>query len=242
MKLKEEIERIKSLFTEERLFGNLIEDDNPDKDNDKKIDYAEFEDAGSEINIKQAKEFIRASGEGTVLDIEDCDTTVKSVPHLKCIKEALDSDSRFKKIYELFKQSETIGCTFQLTRIKAYLDNTTLNGLITGDYIPSNTKLSLTLWQKGRYKGNKKTFALLMEFTKPIEFKLGNDREYEKVKEVRLRGSLDNNCKIEHVWIAELRGTKKKARKEISHKFDTENEILNLANTKISDFLSMIKT
>ncbi len=245
MNLKEEIERIKSLFTEERLFGNIIESTNPDKDNNKKIDSSEFEASGGEINIKQAKEFIRKSGNLTVLDVEDCDSTVNSIPHLKCIKEALDGDSRFKDIYELFLQSKTIGCTFQITRINAYLDNTTLNDIITeGDYNAENTKLTLTLWQKGNYMGEKKTFALLMEFNDPVKVNGVDAKNFEEVKEIRLRGSLDDSCKITNVWIAELKGNKEggSSRMKSYYKFKKGNRIKNLSNVTISTFLNNIKT
>jgi hypothetical protein len=204
MKLKEEIERIKSLFTEERLFGNLVEVDNPDKNMDKKIDSDELEDAGGEIGIKQAKEFIRKSGKVTVLDVEDCDVTVESVPHLKCVKDALD-DSDFKDMYQLFHQSLTIGCTFQITRVNRILDFEKLSDAITGDYTSSNTKLTITFWERGKYQGEKKTFAIFMEFSTPLTKIEGiGGKTHNNVDWFRLRGSIDDSCNVTNVWMDQI--------------------------------------
>ena len=206
MNLKEEIERIKSLFTEERMFGNLVREvENPDKNIDKKIDSSELEDVGGYISIKQAKEFIRKSGKLTVLDVEDCDTTVDNTPHLKCVKEAL-VDSKFKDMYQLFHQSMTIGCAFQITRFNGILEGIeAFTDAITGDYSVSNTKLTLTIWEKGKYKGNKKTFALLLEFDTPLAKIDGiGDIVTEKVSWVRLRGVLNDSCDINNIWVDQI--------------------------------------
>lgn len=61
--LNEEIKRIKSLFTEDRLFGNLVnEATNPDTSGDGKIDSSEFTASGDEIDTDEAMEFLIASG------------------------------------------------------------------------------------------------------------------------------------------------------------------------------------
>jgi len=61
--LNEEIKRIKSLFTEDRLFGNLVnEATNPDTSGDGKIDSSEFTASGNEIDTDEAMEFLIASG------------------------------------------------------------------------------------------------------------------------------------------------------------------------------------
>ena len=59
--IKEEIERIKKLFTEERLYGNLInEQGNPDNITvDGKIDAAEFTGSGNVIDSAEAAAFLR---------------------------------------------------------------------------------------------------------------------------------------------------------------------------------------
>lgn len=60
--LNEEIKRIKSLFNEDRLFGNLVnEATNPDTSNDGKIDSTEFDASGNEIDTDEAMEFLIAS-------------------------------------------------------------------------------------------------------------------------------------------------------------------------------------
>lgn len=60
--IKEEIERIKSLFTEERLYGNLVKEQvtNPDEDGNFVIDAAEFTASGSDITADEAKLFVQS--------------------------------------------------------------------------------------------------------------------------------------------------------------------------------------
>lgn len=61
--INEEIKRIMSLFNDDRLYGNLInEATNPDTDGDKKIDSSEFAASGDEIDGDEAKEFLKSLG------------------------------------------------------------------------------------------------------------------------------------------------------------------------------------
>ena len=61
--LKEEIKRIKDLFTESRLYGNILnESTNPDTNNDGKINKTEFEASGEEIDGDEAKLFLKGLG------------------------------------------------------------------------------------------------------------------------------------------------------------------------------------
>jgi hypothetical protein len=61
-KINEEIERIKSLFTEERLYGNLVKEQvtNPDSNGDFVIDTTEFTASGNDITADEAKLFVNA--------------------------------------------------------------------------------------------------------------------------------------------------------------------------------------
>lgn len=59
--ISEEIKRIKTLFTEERLYGNLVEATNPDSDLDGVIDATEFSDSGNEIDRVEAELFLTSS-------------------------------------------------------------------------------------------------------------------------------------------------------------------------------------
>ena len=59
-RLKEEVERIKNLFTEERLYGNLISEGNPDTNSDGVIDGDEFTASGSDINTDEASAFLKS--------------------------------------------------------------------------------------------------------------------------------------------------------------------------------------
>ena len=61
--LKEEIKRIKDLFTEGRLYGNMVnEATNPDTNNDGKIDSSEFSASGNEIDTEEGKLFLKGLG------------------------------------------------------------------------------------------------------------------------------------------------------------------------------------
>ena len=57
--LKEEIKRIKELFGDERLYGNLITETNPDTNADGKIDKDEFGVSGEEIDADEAALFLQ---------------------------------------------------------------------------------------------------------------------------------------------------------------------------------------
>jgi len=59
--INEEIKRIKTLFTEERLYGNLVEATNPDVNADGVIDATEFDDSGNEIDRVEAEMFLTSS-------------------------------------------------------------------------------------------------------------------------------------------------------------------------------------
>ena len=98
--LKEEILRIKKLFTEELLWGNLIKEQNPDADGDKIITSVEFNaidptgnfDANDKIDVDIATDFIKGSGLNVVKKAHDSDRD-KNVQHL-CY-----SKSNMKKFY-----------------------------------------------------------------------------------------------------------------------------------------------
>ena len=59
--INEEIKRIKTLFTEERLYGNLVEATNPDSDLDGIINATEFTASGNEIDRVEAEMFLTSS-------------------------------------------------------------------------------------------------------------------------------------------------------------------------------------
>ena len=61
-KINEEIERVKSLFTEERLYGNLVKEQstNPDSDGNFVIDATEFTASGNEITPEEAQLFVQS--------------------------------------------------------------------------------------------------------------------------------------------------------------------------------------
>lgn len=216
MNLKEEINRIKSLFTEERLYGNLVNEtaENPDKDGNKVISKAEFKDTGFEITPEEAMEFIDSSSDKKILRIEDCDTVIENTGHLKCVKEAFDDSSVWEGREQIFKQSASVGCAIQMTRVNAYLDVNFMKTIFDNksEYNPTNTLSTLTFWQFGRYKGLQKTFALLMEFKDPIPkcvyFDSGKSMTVTDVKFIRLRGGMNDSCDITDLYMDQVEHSK----------------------------------
>ena len=58
--IEKELKRIKSLFTEDRLYGNLVNEQltNPDTNGNFVIDATEFAASGDEITADEAKLFV----------------------------------------------------------------------------------------------------------------------------------------------------------------------------------------
>ena len=103
--LKEEILRIKSLFNDDRLYGNLI-----------KEAYAEDTDGDGNIDKDEAMDFLYDQGfnilKGGSSSKDTCDTDVDSIPHLKCVKKILDDNSID---YDVYKQGTLEGCVILVT-------------------------------------------------------------------------------------------------------------------------------
>ena len=70
--ISEEIKRIKTLFTEERLYGNLVEATNPDTDLDGVIDATEFTASGNEIDRVEAELFLTSSSKPNANLVDYC--------------------------------------------------------------------------------------------------------------------------------------------------------------------------
>lgn len=243
MSLKEEIKRIKSLFTEERLFGNLVEGENPDTDKDGKIDSEEFKDAGNTISADDAQEFLKKSAGLTYFDDKDCDQVVEDTPHLKCVKDAFDSVAYLKDEDQTFFQSSDTGCAIQITRLNAIFDFKPLIDTIeySSEYTASNTNLTITFWERGKYMGETKTFAIYLQFNTPLTnfytYNKNNDpKDNKEVSAIRLRGGLKDDCTIKNLYTTEI-VTKGKT------KFITsKNEFGNISDVNtVSKLVSKIK-
>ena len=70
--IREEIKRIKTLFTEERLYGNLVEATNPDANEDGVIDATEFAASGNEIDRVEAELFLTSSSKPNANLVDYC--------------------------------------------------------------------------------------------------------------------------------------------------------------------------
>lgn len=243
MSLKEEIKRIKSLFTEERLFGNLVEGENPDTDEDGKIDSEEFKDTGNTISVDDAQEFLKKSAGLTYFDDKDCDQVVEDTPHLKCVKDAFDSVAYLKDEDQTFFQSSDTGCAIQITRLNAIFDFQPLIDLIydSSQYTASNTNLTITFWERGKYKSETKTFAIYLQFNTPLTNfytfdKSGKQIDNEKISAIRLRGGLKDDCTIKNLWYTEIETKGKTKFITTKHKFGKITDV----NT-VSKLVSRIK-
>lgn len=96
IKLNEQISRIKSLFGNSRLYGNIInEQGNPDTNGDKVIDSSEFTASGDEIDEPEAKSFLQSLGYVIKGDTKDD----------LCLREGSD----LRKVYNKVKDKTNIG-------------------------------------------------------------------------------------------------------------------------------------
>ena len=125
--LKEEIERIKKLFTEERLYGNLINEQvNPDTNNDGEITTAEVIASGDKIDTEEAGAFLKSQDffirQGAAVE--------------KNVQDICFQKSNMKKIYNEIK-SYNSGVIFTDGKI---MSNFSSNGGICFYFI-KNTKL-----------------------------------------------------------------------------------------------------
>jgi hypothetical protein len=105
--IKEEVERIKSLFTEERLYGNIINEAvNPDSNKDDKIDADEFAAADNEITPDEAYEFLGGE-EGLVDMLQKKNSYIRktSSGDDMCLRKG----SGLKTAYDLLKSNNRIG-------------------------------------------------------------------------------------------------------------------------------------
>jgi hypothetical protein len=84
--IKEEIKRIKSLFSDDRLYGNILnEATNPDSDKDGKIDATEFSSSGDEIDSAEAELFLKDLGISLDKDVESTTDLCMQSPNMKSI-------------------------------------------------------------------------------------------------------------------------------------------------------------
>ena len=94
--ISEEIKRIKTLFTEERLYGNLVEATNPDTNNDEVIDATEFTASGNEIDRVEAELFLTSNSKPKENLVDYClrSGSTLTLPK-KVIESAVSASTKF---------------------------------------------------------------------------------------------------------------------------------------------------
>ena len=175
--INEEIERIKSLFTEDRLYGNLI------NESCASCTEQEMED---ELESKGYSVYKRGKTDS------DCLTTIGSTPHLKCVKAFFDGDSDWSGNYEVFEWKN--GCV--------------IHGVISNKALPFAStrkgKIILTVYEKGTFMSNQKTFAITLEVNTPFDLPKTThftEKNYEGIKKFQIRGIIDDSCNIKDLYM-----------------------------------------
>ena len=213
--INEEIERIRSLFTEERLYGNLI----------KEHDCTDL-DAAIERVKKSPKHTVYKTSGGKIIS-DTCKSEIalatagSSQFHLKCVKQLFDD---LNLSYEIFKQGPTEGCVIHVNsynkKMKWRFENKSRKDVSgEGWSLDPKTKVdhSITFWENGSYAETKsgdiliQSFAIKVTYSPPLKlneydrdfykglFKL--NLEPEEIEEIIIRGAIDDDCKITDMYI-----------------------------------------
>jgi hypothetical protein len=217
--LNEEILRIKSLFNNGRLYGNLIEEQ-----------YATDTDGDGNIDADEATLFLYDQGykvlKGGSSSNDTCKTDIDTIAHLKCVKDILES----KNIdYDVYKQGELEGCVILVTvkgKKLGWLKNKPLSNI------------TFSFWEKGHYKGEDHTFAIDVYFKTEIDHvdpsKFWGPKKVEKVRNVVFRGSYGDDCKVEKMWTSEITG------KGGIYKIDFKTDVELKGFETIEDILTLV--
>ena len=179
--IKEEIERIKSLFTEERLYGNLISED---------CDSCSETDMVDELKDKGYSVYNKSKG----VTSADCDSTVSSTPHLSCVKTILDDLGLDK--YQIIKWRT--GCIIFLPKTSGKFE------LYSGQPM----SLNITFFENGTFKGENKTFLIELTFDDNIDvskFVGYMDKDRYNIKYIQIRGIYDDSCNITNLYYTRIK-------------------------------------
>lgn len=202
--IKEEINRIKELFSDDNLYGNLITESCACSDGDM-ID-----------ELKDDYLIVAKSSSST------CDSKIDSIPWLKCVKDGLNAAG---KSFNVFEQDGACSIGFD-----GKSNEFVINGI--DNWIPTpgslHKRATLQFWDEGTFKGENNTFAVLVEWTRAM----ATTRDYEYISDgekkqfyvewptitkIILRGSVDDNCKIKQLFITEIVGGSGKKKKKMVH-------------------------
>tara|TARA_R100000697_G_scaffold65520_1_gene78255 strand:- start:1941 stop:2621 length:681 start_codon:yes stop_codon:yes gene_type:complete len=202
--IKEEISRIKELFSDDNLYGNLITESCACSDGDM-ID-----------ELKDDYIIVKKSSSST------CESKIDDIPWLKCVKDGLNAAG---KSFNVFEQDgacsiyyDAKGKEFNLSGIEDW--SPTKGGM--------HKQALLQFWEDGTFKGEDNTFAILVEWMGAIPNKTtykyvtdGDEKflhiAFPMMKKITLRGTVDNNCKIKKVYITEIVNERNKKFKKMIH-------------------------
>ena len=177
--LQEEIKRIKDLFTEEKLYGNSINEGCTSC-------------TAAEMEEELEKDGYSVYKRGTTSSA--CDSTINTTPHLKCVKDWFDTDSNFKNTYQIFPWKQ--GCVIHVVINGKKLPFLTNRG---------KSNLLITFFEKGTFKGENKAFAITVTFDTPFDLpnpvKHFTEKPYTGIEKIQIRGVYDDNCKIKSLWM-----------------------------------------
>jgi len=167
--INEEIERIKSLFSDNRLYGNLVNEactEREAKDKLKSLNYGVFKKG--------------ETGSG-------CD--IDSITHLKCVNRLLLAAGIPAGDITIFKDKATYGgCVIVVEKkIKSLAGHAQLKG-----------DMILAFYQKGNFKFKDKTFALRVTFDDEFNSRSIKDVSgdlLEDISQYTYRGYYGDDCK-----------------------------------------------
>lgn len=193
--IKEQIERIKSLFTEERLYGNLINESCG----------CSVEEMEDELESEGYSVYKRGKTDS------NCKTTVNATPHLKCIKTFFDGNTDYKNKYEMFEWKR--GCVI----------NVKVEGKKFAAYsTKGSTNIFITVFENGTFQGEKKTFVITIKFDTPFDMAGSKeglmDKAREGIEEIEIRGVMDDDCNIKDLKTVKI--TDKKGKDTVSIKME----------------------
>ena len=204
MSINNEIKRIKSLFTDERMYGNLINESCSCSD-------ADMVDELSDTHYVTKKDPNQVANKNCINNIENT--------WLKCVKDSYDSASITD--YEIFDYNNG-GCS-----IIYEFNSKNVEDMVWGVSL-TPVQGVVQFWEKGNFDGNEKTFVAKwysrgakLDKNVMVDFRSegGNKNIWVTTGDIKgytIRGSVDGNCKITSAFITNVyqtSGGEKKIRK-----------------------------
>jgi len=231
--INEEILRIKSLFGEERLYGNLVEAECKGCTNNAMRDT--LRKKGYKVYERDVSDDTHHSG--------DCGDKTDSIPWMKCVKKLLGDMESTLGTYNIIENDANGGCIIHISGIN----------LIHDMFADVSAWSSFTIWEKRDPEGHAQTFALKMVFKKPIgELKFNFNDEHnatiqfdrggmgKNVVSITMRGSLDSSCNIKNLRFGEVNSNGKIT--EYNKGIHPSEAQWYGSSKKLEDFLELLVT